>query len=244
MSKNISYDIIHEDEDIIVVNKTPQILSIPDRYNPETTNIYHLLKDRYDDIFIVHRIDKDTSGVLLFAKNPDAHKHLNQQFEQRTTTKKYIALVKGFPVSDSGRIDAPIGPHPTKQGCMAIVNKGKEAITEYNVVEKFKNFSLVECNILTGRTHQIRVHMKHIGCPLAVDVNYGGNEALFLSEIKKRKFNIGKFVEEIPILSRVPLHAYQLTIVHPITDKKITFEAEAPKDFKAVLNQLRKWNKI
>jgi len=88
------------------------------------------------------------------------------------------------------------------------------------------------------------VHMKHLGCPMAVDVAYGGNEALFLSEIKKRKFNLGKFEEEIPILSRVPLHAQQLTIQHPLTEKNITFEAEAPKDFRAVLNQLRKWNKI
>ena len=242
MSKSRPYEIIYEDDDIIVINKASQILSIPDRHRPEIINIYTLLSEKYPEIYIVHRIDKDTSGVMIFAKNAEAHKDLNNQFENRTTTKKYIAILRGIPFPEQGRIEAKIGPHPTQLGLMTVSSRGKEAITDYKVLEAFKDFSLVECTILTGRTHQIRVHTKYIGCPIAVDPQYGTHSSLFLSEFKKRKFKIGKFNEEIPMLSRVPLHAFQLTIKHPRTGQEMTFEANPPKDIQAVLSQLRKWS--
>jgi len=242
MSKIQPYEILFEDEAILVINKAAMMLSIPDRHRPELPNIYNLLQAKYGEIFIVHRIDKETSGLLIFAKTAAAHKSLSEQFEGRSTTKKYLALVKGCPFEEQGRINAPIVPHPTQLGLMTVANKGKESITDYTVIEKFKNYSLLECTILTGRTHQIRVHLKHIGHPLVVDSNYGGQEALFLSEFKKRKFNLGKYEEEVPMLARIPLHAYQLSITHPVSGEVVTFEAVLPKDFRAVLSQLKKWN--
>lgn len=243
MSKSSAYQIIFEDDQLIAVNKTPQILSIPDRHRAEIANIYTMLKEKYAEIFIVHRIDKDTSGVLIFAKTAEAHKNLSLQFEDRKTVKIYKALVIGCPFPEEGRIEAGIAPHPTQLGLMAISSKGKEAITDYKTIEKFKNYSLLECNILTGRTHQIRVHLKHIGNSLIVDPNYGEKTAFFLSEFKKRKFNLGKWDEEIPMLSRVPLHAYSISFSHPKTAETITLTAEMPKDMRAVISQLGKWNK-
>lgn len=243
MSKTKAYEIIFEDDSLVVVNKSPQILSIPDRHRPELTNIYTLLKDAYGDIFIVHRIDKDTSGILLFAKTAEAHKDLNEQFEGRNTTKIYKALVLGCPFPEEGRIEAPIAHHPTQLGLMCVASKGKEAVTDYKVIERFKNYSLLECNILTGRTHQIRVHLKHIGHPLVVDPQYGGQAAFFLSEFKKKKFNLGKWEEEVPMLNRVPLHAFSLEINHPASGERVKFEAEMPKDMRAVISQLEKWNR-
>jgi RluA family pseudouridine synthase len=244
MSKNPAYEILFEDESLIAVNKAAQVLSIPDRHRPELTNIYALLLEKYGEIYIVHRIDKDTSGVLLFAKTAAAHKSLSEQFEDRTTVKLYKALVIGCPFEEEGRIEAGIAHHPTQLGLMCVSSKGKESITEYRVLEKFKNYSLLQCNILTGRTHQIRVHLKHIGHPLVVDFQYGGKESFFLSEFKKRKFNLGKWEEEVPMLSRVPLHAYSLTFNHPVSGEQMTLTAEMPKDMRAVLSQLAKWDKI
>lgn len=244
MSKSTSYEVLYEDDAMIVVNKAAQVLSIPDRHRAELVNIYQLLQAKYGEIYIVHRLDKDTSGVLVFARTAEAHKNLSEQFEGRSTVKKYLALVTGTPFPESGRIDAPIAPHPTQLGLMTVMSKGKDSITDYQVVEKFKNYSLLECQILTGRTHQIRVHLKHIGHPLVVDAQYGGKESLFLSDFKKRRFNLGKWEEEVPMLNRVPLHAASLSLAHPTSGEAMTFEAELPKDFRAVLSQLRKWNSL
>lgn len=244
MSKHKHYEIIYEDDIIIVINKASQVLTIPDRHKPELVNLYNLLQAEYGDIFIVHRLDKDTSGVLVFAKTAAAHKHLNDQFVERRTIKKYLALVKGTPFQEEGRIEAALVSHPSKSGLMMVANKGKASTTDYKIIEKFKHYSLLECSILTGRTHQIRVHLKHIGHSLVVDANYGGAEALYLSDFKKRKFNLGKFEEEQALLARVPLHAFQLTIEHPTKGEMMTFDAEMPKDMRAALNQLRKWDSL
>jgi 23S rRNA pseudouridine1911/1915/1917 synthase len=243
MGKNKYYDLIHEDEHIVVVNKHLQVLSIPDRFRPDIPNIYNLLQDKYGEIYTVHRLDKDTSGVLCFARTREAHKNLSQQFEKRQTEKIYLALVVGQPYPEEGRIEAALDKHPTKAGLMKVVAKGKPSTTEYKVLEQFKHYSLLECKILTGRMHQIRVHLQHIGTPLAVDPQYGGKEAIFLSEIKQRKFNLSKGTEEQAILSRVPLHALRLELKHPADGNPIAFEAEPPKDIRALLNQLRKWGK-
>jgi len=243
MSKNTPYEILYEDDCLIAVNKAAQVLSIPDRHRPELTNIYALLLEKYGEIFIVHRIDKDTSGVLIFAKTADAHKNLSEQFESRSTEKIYRALVIGCPFPEEGRIEAGIAHHPTHLGLMCISSKGKESITDYRVIEHFKNYSFLECKILTGRTHQIRVHLKHIGHPLVVDFQYGGKESFFLSEFKKRKFNLGKWDEEVPMLSRVPLHAYSLSFNHPISGEQMTVTSDIPKDMRAVISQLSKWDK-
>ncbi|MBK7869175.1 MAG: RluA family pseudouridine synthase [Saprospiraceae bacterium] len=237
-------EIIFEDEALLIVNKPPDLLTIPDRFDASKPNLYHWLSDLYEEkIFIVHRIDRETSGIICFAKTEEAHKHLSQQFEGRTVDKMYLALVEGKPNPPEGTIDKPLGPHPTQAGKMTVIRTGKSAITDYKIIENFKAFSLVEVRIKTGRTHQIRVHFKFIGHPLAVDPLYGKREAFHLSEIKHRRYQLGKDQEERPLLSRTTLHASQLTLDHPLTGERVTFAAPLPKDFQAVVNQLRKWGK-
>ena len=157
--------IIYEDEDIIIVNKPAQMLTIPDRHDPAIPSILGNLRRTHPQIFTVHRIDRETSGILVFAKNESAHRHLSMQFENRETKKIYAALVEGIMPDDSGRIDKPIAPHPTLPGRMTVARKGKESITDFEVLERFKNFTLVNADIKTGRTHQIRVHFQSQGFP-------------------------------------------------------------------------------
>jgi 23S rRNA pseudouridine1911/1915/1917 synthase len=239
-----TFDIIYEDDDMLLVNKPPRFLTIPDRYAPEKPNIYNALCDRYGKVFIVHRLDKETSGILVFAKNESAHSHLSRQFEQRSVHKEYLALVDGVMHKDAGTIDAPIAEHRNKPGVMVIAKKGKPSVTDYRVAERYKLFTLVTCTIKTGRMHQIRVHLHSIGYPLAVDAVYGRRPALMLSEIKGRKFQLGKYTdEELPLIDRSILHAHALVLQHPTTDETMRFTAPPPKDFKAVLQQLDKWGR-
>lgn len=235
------YQILWEDEHFLLVNKPSGLLTIPDRYRAELPNLYHLLQAQYEEIYIVHRLDKGTSGVVCFAKTKEAHSLLSQQFEARTPVKQYYALVKGVPYEKEGKIE--VGLSPRSEGGMRVdAKRGKPSITAYKVVEEFNHYALLETTILTGRTHQIRVHCKHLGHPLVVDPLYGSAEELFLSEIKRKRFNLKKMSDERPLLSRVPLHAFRLQLLHPITGETITQECPLPKDLKATLNQLRKWD--
>lgn len=235
-------EIIYEDQDMVVVNKPPKLLSIPGRQYEEEKSVYSILAKKYAPLFIVHRLDKQTSGVLCFAKNAEAHKNLSLQFENRTTNKVYHALVDGNFPSDEGVIEQPI--MTTGSGSkMKIGRNGKYALTEFRVLERFYAFTLVEAIIKTGRTHQIRVHFQGIGHPLAVDFKYGKRAELFLSQIKHKKYKLGKNQEERPLLSRVSLHSYRLTLNHPTSGEPMTFEAPYPKDIRATLRQLGKWGK-
>lgn len=236
------YNVVFEDEHLIIVEKPSGLLTIPDRYIPEIPNLYSILVKDYGSMFIVHRLDKGTSGLICFAKTAEAHRLLSLQFEAREPLKRYLAIVQGTPFEKEGLID--VGLSPNKEGGMHVdVKRGKPSITAYKVLESFDNFSLVEATILTGRMHQIRVHLKHLGYPLAVDPLYTKKETLFLSEIKHKKFNLKKEEDELPLLSRVPLHAYHLSFVHPITKEAISIDSDLPKDMQATLNQLRKWSK-
>lgn len=238
----LKIEIVYEDDSLLIVNKPAEVLTIPDRFDTTKPNVIGLLSEHYaDKIWVVHRLDRETSGIICFAKTEEAHKNLSQQFFNRTVDKIYLALVDGKPNPDANTIDAPIGPHPTLPGKMTVIRTGKSSVTDYKVTEVFKAFSLVEANIRTGRTHQVRVHFKHIGHPLAVDPLYGKREAFFLSEVKYRKYQLGKDQEERPLMSRTTLHAYQLSLAHPVTGERMTFTNPLPKDFQAVLNQLRKW---
>ena len=234
--------IIFEDDDIIVLNKPAHYLTIPDRFVAERANLTTFLKDRLEDVFVVHRLDKETSGVILFAKNAAAHRNLSMQFEARTVDKIYLALVEGSVHKEEGEINQPIANNMRDKGRMIIASRGKPSLTLYQVIERFKNYTLVEANIKTGRTHQVRVHFEVIGYPLAVDSLYGRKDAFLLSEVKMKKYRSGKgVIEEKPLMSRTTLHAAKVTFNHPSTNESITLEAELPKDFRAVLNQLRKW---
>lgn len=240
MSKHNSRgEIIFENEYFIVINKPAGLLSIPDRTQSETS-LKDILLDRYDEIFTVHRLDKETSGVIVFAKNQEMHKLLSKLFEGRTVDKYYVGLVHGNLQPEQGSIDASIMEHPVKKGKMVTHTKGKPSLTDYEVIENFRLFSWVKFRILTGRTHQIRVHMQHIGHSIVCDELYGSNEPVYISSLK-RNYHLSKSEEsERPILSRLALHSLQL--VFDLNGEHYSFEAEIPKDLRATLQQLKKWS--
>lgn len=238
----IADHLIFEDDDLVAINKPSGLLSIPDREGKEIS-LKILLKEKYNDIFTVHRLDKDTSGVIVFAKNEHTHKWLSKQFEERQTKKIYLGLVIGNPGPDKGIIESPIAEHPAKNGTMIIHRKGKEALTEYELLETFGLYSWMQFRIFTGRTHQIRIHAKEIGHPIACDPIYGDGKPLLLSNLKLKKFKLSKNeLDERPLLNRLALHASLLLLKKPSGDE-LLLEAPLPKDLKATLQQLAKWNK-
>ncbi len=238
----IKLDLLYEDDAVLVVNKPPHLLTIADRFG-NAENLHQQLEHRYGRVFVVHRLDRETSGVLCFARTEEAHRHLSLQFEHHAVDKFYLALVDGVVQESEGEIDKPIGPHPSIAGKMVVGPWGKPSLTFYRVLERFQHFTLVEALLKTGRTHQARVHLQSIGYPLVVDALYGRRPALYLSEIKGRAYKSGKFSgEERPLLERTALHAFRLRFEHPATGERVEFHADLPKDLKAVLQQLRKWS--
>ncbi len=208
MQKN-SPEIIFENEDFIVINKPAGMLSIPDREGAEIS-LKKILQEKFGQIFTVHRLDRETSGLIVFAKNETVHKYLSQLFEERTIEKIYSGIVVGTLGEKKGSINEPIAENSHKQGIMLIHKRGKQSITDYEVMEELGLYSFVKFQIHTGRTHQIRVHMQHIGHPIACDDVYGNGEAVRLSSIKK-KYKLSKSEEEErPILSRLALHSSEL----------------------------------
>lgn len=237
MSKHL-FDIIFENTDFIVINKSPGVLSIPDREGEEVS-LKKILQEKYGEIYTVHRLDKDTSGLIVFARNDETHRSLSQSFEERTVEKYYTGIVKGTLFEKEKTIDAPIAQNNVKKTMMIIHKRGKSSVTEYKVVEEFGKFSLVEFRIHTGRTHQIRVHMQYIGHPIACDPLYGDGEPVYLSSVKK-KYNLSKNeLEERPILNRLALHASRIKFMDAKGNTH-AFEAKVPKDIRALLQQLRK----
>lgn len=235
-------EILFRDEHHLVVNKPAGLLSVPDRYDPSKPNLQDWLRQRYEDVIKVHRIDRETSGVICFARSQDAHRHLSLQFESHEIEKVYLALVDGLVHPAEGTIDQSIAPNPSRSGQMMVSSKGKKAITHYRVLESFQRYSWVAITIETGRTHQIRVHFRHLGNPLAVDEFYGPRNALFLSEIKGKKYRLGKDQEENPLLSRLSLHAHRLVFTPFGQTEPRAFEAPLPKDLTVSLKQLKKWD--
>ena len=235
------HEIVFEDDHIVVVNKSAGLLTIPDRYQHDKRNLSSLMIERYGEIFVVHRIDRETSGLIMFAKNGEAHKELSEAFIERKIQKTYLAIVQGTPTPLEDRIETFLVKSETERSKIIVFKKGKWSITDYKVLESYdRKYSLVEVIILTGRTHQIRVHMKHIGNPLLVDSKYNNKEEFKLSEIKKRKFRLGKDQEERPLITRHTLHSAKLGFDHPITGEHMDFDIPLPKDMKAVVNQMRK----
>jgi 23S rRNA pseudouridine1911/1915/1917 synthase len=226
----IPLDIIFENDDLMVVNKPAGMVVHPAAGHSSGTLVHAALGHAPEMIGIggekrpgvVHRLDKDTSGLILLAKNDQAHRWLQDQFRLRKTIKTYIALVDGKPPTPSGRIEAPVGRDSVHRKLMTITsyNKGREAISEYRTLEAFKNHVLLEVHPLTGRTHQIRLHLKLIGCPVAGDKVYGHTHST------------------IPI-NRQFLHATRLTILLPGEVKPTTYEAPLPKELEEVLERLR-----
>ena len=237
MSKHNKPQIIFENDYFVVINKPSGLLSVPDRMQSEVS-LKDMLLQQYGSIYTVHRLDKDTSGVIVFAKDETTHKELSQLFEGREVEKYYVGLVHGQMMNEKGSVDAGIMEHPGKNGKMITNKKGKTSLTDYEVLENFRLFSWVKFQIHTGRTHQIRVHMQHIGHSIACDELYGSGEPILLSSLKK-KFNLSKSEDaERPLLSRLALHSSTLKFTHQ--NNHYNFEAELAKDLKATLQQLRK----
>ncbi len=251
VAEDIPLDIVYEDEDLIVVNKPAGLVVHPGcgNYTGTLANaIAWHLKDNpgYDPddpaVGLVHRIDKDTSGLLVIAKNADAKTHLGRQFFNKTTKRQYIALVWGSFQEDEGRVEGNIARHPKDRMQMAVFPPdgeiGRHAITHYRVIEKFNYVTLVECRLETGRTHQIRAHMRHIGHPLFNDERYGGNE--ILRGIKSGKYK--QFIQNcFAVCPRQALHARTLGFIHPRSGKEMNFTSDFPADITALLERWRRY---
>ncbi|MES2429608.1 MAG: RluA family pseudouridine synthase [Bacteroidota bacterium] len=231
-------DIIFENDHFLAINKPAGMLSIPDREQSQPS-LKDKLIEKYGSIFTIHRLDRETSGIILFAKNEATHKYFSKIFEEREVEKYYMGLVLGSPSNKKGTIDAGIMENPVFKGQMVINKKGKPSLTDYEVIEDLGKYSLVKFQLHTGRTHQIRVHTKNIGHPLACDPVYGDGKPIMLSSFKK-KFKLSKHdEEERPLLNRIALHSYQLKFKDELGNE-FDLVAELPKDIRALLQQLKK----
>lgn len=225
--EDLNLEIVYEDADVLVVNKPRGMVVHPAPGHTSGTLVNGLMHHCKDlsgingvaRPGIVHRIDKDTSGLLMVAKNDVAHESLVNQLVEKSVTRKYTALVHGHIAHEKGTIDAPIGRDQKDRQKQAVVDKGKHAVTHFQVIERFGEFTLVECRLETGRTHQIRVHMNYIGFPLAGDPKYG----------PRKTIDFGGQV----------LHAGVLGFIHPVTKEYLEFESPLPEDFKQLLEELR-----
>ncbi|MFY4503132.1 RluA family pseudouridine synthase [Ligilactobacillus ruminis] len=229
--ENIPLDIVYEDDDVIVINKPQGMVVHPapghDEHTLVNALLYHCPLSTINGTFrpgIVHRIDKDTSGLLMVAKNDKAHRSLAKQLKDKTNIREYVALVHGRIAEDEGTINAPIGRSLKDRKKQAVVKDGRNAVTHFEVLKRYRDYTLVKCILETGRTHQIRVHMKYICHPLVGDPLYGPKKTI--------KGN-GQF-----------LHAGKLGFVHPMTGKLLIFEAPLPKIFQECLEKLDKTNRL
>jgi 23S rRNA pseudouridine1911/1915/1917 synthase len=249
--EKIPLEIVHEDDQMLVVNKPPHFVVHPAAGHWEGTlanallaHVGHDLPQADDDVYrpgIVHRLDQDTSGVIVCAKTLQAHAFLSKQFQERSLQKEYLAIVEGEPRLDGDWIDAPIGRHPKEREKMAVRKDGdaKPAQTRWEVLERYRGFAFVKCYPKTGRTHQIRVHLLHIGHPIVADEAYGRRETLYEWQLKWDRKPEGHPAEE-PILSRHALHAFAIQIEHPC-GKAMRFEAPLAADMQAAREALRRW---
>lgn len=235
-------DIIAETDHWIALNKPSGLLSIPDRKQSEPS-LKDWLNEKYGKVWIVHRLDKFTSGLIVFAKDEETHKLLSKQFEDRVVEKFYLGLVHGTLANKEGSVDVPIMEHPAKNATYITHVKGRASLTDYKVLEEHAQYSWVRFQIHTGRTHQIRVHMKHIGHPIVCDEVYGTATPILLSSLKRKKFKLSKAdEEERPLMNRLALHAWKLSFTDA-EGKKIELEAPVSKDLRALLQQFEKWVK-
>ncbi len=242
-------EILFDDSDLVAVVKPARLASIPGR--AETDSVLELIGRQIGlpsggtsdpRIRVVHRLDKETSGVLLFAKHSAAQRFISQQFQSNTICKDYLALVAGRPSESSGIIDANLAPHPNSNLRMAVVKHGgRPAVTEWKIESRFRDCTLLRVFPKTGKTHQIRVHLKHIGHPLLIDPLYnpprpGSQAGLYLSNFK-RSYKANRGQEERPLIDRLTLHAEKLRVQHP-DGTMLDLTAPPPKDFRATINML------
>lgn len=241
-----SLTIIYETPDLVAVDKPAGLAVIPGR--GETTSVLERLSEQLGlpctgtsdpRLRVVHRLDKETSGVLLFAKHIDAQRHLSHQFQNNRIHKEYLALVKGRAGGQQGVIDAPLAPHPTSRDRMHVSKHGRPALSHWQVEKQFRKHTLIRVFPKTGKTHQIRVHLMSIGLPLLIDPLYNSlSQPIFLSRLK-RDYNPSGKQEERPLMSRLTLHAEKLAFNAP-SGEDVQLSAPLPKDYRALLTQLAK----
>ena len=245
--------VLYEDEHLLAVNKPPLLLSSPDRYDPDRPNLMKLLhrgitqgaawarQRNLNYLMNAHRLDFETSGVMLLAKNKPALVALANLFGSEKPLKTYVALVHGAPEEDTFRVDAKLAPHPARPEFIRVEERrGKRSITEFSVRERFWKYTLIECRPLTGRTHQIRVHLRHVRLPIVGDAHYGG-KPLLLSRLKPG-YRLKPGQEERPLIPTTALHAEKLIVVHPFTNQPVEISAPWPKDLTVGVKYLRRYS--
>ncbi len=245
IAENIPIDIVYEDAHLIVVDKHAGLVVHP---TPSTRNgtlvnalLYHC-RDTLSGISgdlrpgIVHRLDKDTTGLMMVAKDDETHRHLSAQLAARTVKRKYVALCWGFPTPSHGRIDGPIGRDPHNRQKMTVIESGRRAVTNYRILRKYSIASLIECRLETGRTHQIRVHMSVMkNCPIISDIKYGGMSPRGVPSTRE---NRELAADAIRLASHQMLHAETLGFIHPITGEELEFHSAPPIEFRLVQKKL------
>ena len=232
----IPLDIIFEDEEIMIINKSVGMVVHPGSGNPDGTLVNALLAHEESLGFlpragIVHRLDKNTSGLMVVAKKESAYLNLIEQLKERSVKRTYMAIVVGVPISNK-IINEPIGRHPKIRTKQAVVKSGKEAITRVSLSESFQGYSLLRVNLETGRTHQIRVHLSHAGYPIVGDSVYGARKQFAPGSTEGLKNIISSF-------TRQALHASELELIHPSSKKLVSFEADLPEDMSRLIGQLK-----
>lgn len=235
-AQNIPLNIVHEDDAVIIINKPAGLVVHPGAGNANSTLLNALLHHEPNlkalpRAGILHRLDKDTSGLLIIAKTPEALKHLSQQLKARTLSREYQTIVYGQLIS-GGKVDAPIDRHSMQRKRMAVVDTGKHAVTHYRVMEKYRSLTRLKVKLETGRTHQIRVHMSHIRHPIAGDVLYGGRVLLSKGMSEELILSLRKF-------KRQALHAFAVGFIHPVSEEWVSFEADIPEDMQNLIAVLR-----
>ncbi len=245
--------VLFEDTELLALDKPARLLVSPDRYDPNRPNLMKLLHRDIERgaawakgrglsyLMNAHRLDFETTGVILLVKNKPALVSLANQFGSEKPRKTYLAVARGAPSAETFETDANLAPHPLQTGLMRVVSKGgKRSRTQFRVAERFKGYVLLECHPLTGRTHQIRAHLRHLRLPIVGDLLYGGSP-LMLSQLKpdyRHKPN----QRERPLMDRVALHAHQLTVTQPATTAEVTITSPLPKDMNVVLKYLRRFS--
>jgi 23S rRNA pseudouridine955/2504/2580 synthase len=239
--KKIDFEslVLFENEDFVVVNKPPHLATLDERNDQTATSLLRLAKTYTAGAQVGHRLDKETSGTLVIAKNPEAYRHISLQFEHRQILKHYRAVSAGIHSFEQISVYLPIAV--TRDGNARIDRtEGKEAETLFQTHKVYRKHTLIDCYPITGRLHQIRVHLQCLKAPIVQDGTYGG-KPVFLSDIKSKNFNLKNETEEQPLIKRVALHAYSLTF-RLLNDEEITVQAPYPKDFEALITQLEKYS--
>ncbi len=250
LAEDIPLEVVHEDEWLTVVNKPAGMVTHPARGNWKGT-LVNALQFHFDELStlagehrpgIVHRLDRDTTGLLVVVKSEIAHRRLAAQFEKREVKKEYLAIVSGVPTRHSEYVERPIGFHPTCREKMAIrepTEGGKPASTYYEIAERFRGYALLRCRPQTGRTHQIRIHLTSVACPIVADRAYSGRDRLTLGDLVPPSDRGGELDPDLVLIERQALHAHALEFRHPMTDSPMLLTAPPPADFQRTLEALR-----